>query len=456
MTAYYNEIDPQKAACLREFIKANLIAPGEVDERSIKDVAPADLRGFTQCHFFAGFGVWSYALRLAGWPDDRPVWTGSCPCQPFSAAGKREGHEDERHLWPTFYRLIRTGKPQAVFGEQVSSSEVVGTQLEASFVDAVQRGDIAAANRAANKLWKDGSLHYWARWIDSVSRDLEAAGYSFRPEVLGAHSVGAPHIRQRLYFCAHAESEWVGRECGELAGAKENRVREISGQGNRLGSVGCDRTDGPSPDSNVRLPGHGDLQRSGEQRLLAEDGGTGECADAGLSSRHAKHGHESGNGVRRGATPTDNARSGPSGEAFSSSDSRSGIEFGANATRTGEAAAQQSGQRHGSERTLFGSQPISPPLERHFGDVRDWRGPGWLDPHTARSVAEAGATRGFWADCDWWHARDGKWRPIEPGIQPLAHGAAHRVLKLRGYGDAIIPQVAAEFIVASDRESVNQ
>lgn len=82
--AYYNEIDPFAAEWLCNLIRSGHIAPGEVDTRSIEDVRPKDLDGFTQCHFFAGIGVWSYALRNAGWSDSRPVWTGSCPCQPFS------------------------------------------------------------------------------------------------------------------------------------------------------------------------------------------------------------------------------------------------------------------------------------------------------------------------------------------------------------------------------------
>lgn len=67
MTAFYNEIDPYAAEWLRRLIDAGHIAPGVVDTRSIEDIHPAELHGFTQCHFFAGIGVWSRALRLAGW-----------------------------------------------------------------------------------------------------------------------------------------------------------------------------------------------------------------------------------------------------------------------------------------------------------------------------------------------------------------------------------------------------
>ncbi|MFC2935982.1 DNA cytosine methyltransferase [Klebsiella michiganensis] len=167
--AYYNEIDPFAAQWLRNLIAAGHIAPGEVDERSIEDVTPDDLRGFTQCHFFAGIGIWSHSLRLAGWPDDRPVWTGSCPCQPFSAAGKGDGFADERHLWPAFFHLISERRPQHVFGEQV-----------------------AAGN--ANV------------WFDLVQADLEGMGYAFGLVPFTSAGIGAPHIRERAYWVANSDS----------------------------------------------------------------------------------------------------------------------------------------------------------------------------------------------------------------------------------------------------------
>jgi DNA (cytosine-5)-methyltransferase 1 len=119
---YYNEHNPFAAQWIRNLIAGDLIPAGDVDARDIQEVTAHDLRGYTQCHFFAGIGGWPAALQLAGWPTTRPVWTGSCPCQPFSVAGLGKGADDERHLWPEFRRLIAECRPYTVFGEQVASA----------------------------------------------------------------------------------------------------------------------------------------------------------------------------------------------------------------------------------------------------------------------------------------------------------------------------------------------
>lgn len=170
MAVYYNEFNKKKAAWLREIIKEGIIAPGDVDDRSIREVTANDLRGYTQCHFFAGIGGWSIALRLAGWSDDRSVWTGSCPCQPYSDQGKRNAQDDDRHLWPEWYRLIRESTPSELFGEQVD--------------DAIAFG-----------------------WLDQVSLDMESVSYAIASAVLPAASTKAKHLRERLWFyCRHTPS----------------------------------------------------------------------------------------------------------------------------------------------------------------------------------------------------------------------------------------------------------
>jgi DNA (cytosine-5)-methyltransferase 1 len=175
MTSYYNEIDPYAAQWLRNLIAAGHIAPGDVDERSIVDVRPDDLAGYTQCHFFAGIGGWSLALRLAGWADDRPVWTGSCPCQPFSFAGKGASSDDERHLWPAWFPLIAECRPAVVFGEQVEAA--IG----------------------------------WG-WLDAVFADVEGEGYACGAAIVPACGVGAPHRRDRVWFVADTQRDEQPRQ----------------------------------------------------------------------------------------------------------------------------------------------------------------------------------------------------------------------------------------------------
>jgi DNA (cytosine-5)-methyltransferase 1 len=267
VTAYYNEIDPYAAQWLRNLINAGHIASGVVDERSIEDVHPSDLEGFVQCHFFAGVGVWSYALRRAGWPDSRPVWTGSCPCQPFSASGKGDGFADERHLWPAFFHLIEKRRPAKVIGEQVAS--------------------------------KDADA-----WIDLVQDDLEALDYAVGAVPFPAASVGAPHIRDRLYWVADSDRAGL---------AKRERVRRVQpgalGAHPRQAAIGIGHV-GRLAYADGRNPGAERKQRSGQHGQQPQDGGpSGWLADAcgqrraGQSVRLCERGQESSVSEAAGAGP---------------------------------------------------------------------------------------------------------------------------------------------------------
>ena len=232
MTAYYNEFDPKAAAWLRQLITNGDIAPGEVDERSITEVSVNDLKGFNQHHFFAGIGVWSYALRNAGWSDDRPVWTASLPCQPFSVAGNQKGKDDERHLLPHFIELVKKYRPDAIFGEQVES--------------AIRHG-----------------------WLDDLQANMEGEGYALGHCVLGAHSVGKAHIRKRLY--------WVGdsKHDGQFADKVGRSISESEAEG------GLCEPERPGADCRLGNPEHdgcttsetrpSDVQPSEEWRAKGQD-----------------------------------------------------------------------------------------------------------------------------------------------------------------------------------------
>jgi DNA (cytosine-5)-methyltransferase 1 len=260
--------------------------------------------GGISVNFFAGITGWSYALQLAGWPDDREVWTGSCPCQPLSSAGQRKGHADERHLWPAFYNLIAECRPATIFGEQVAS--------------------------------KDGR-----EWLAGVRADLEAIGYAVGAANLCAAGAGAPHIRQRLFWVADAAQQ--RQSSSERSGIGENSV------GRTVGVI--DREQPPRKRAGERR--HDEPQRAASKRDGGATGGLGDAAE-------------------------------------------------------------------------FGQRAAG----RDYG------------------VWAAERRSSFWTDAEWLPCLDGKARRAQPGIQPLAHGVSARVGKLRAAGNAIVPQVAAEFVTA--------
>ncbi len=342
---YFNENDAYAAQWLR-----NLWPGAIVDERSIVAVQPGDLARHRRVHLFAGIGGWEYALQLADWPDDEEVWTGSCPCQPFSGAGRHDGVLDERHLWPAFHRLIAECHPAIVFGEQVAS----------------------AAGRA---------------WLAGVRTDLEDLGYAVGAADLCAASLGAPHIRQRLYWVAESAESRRGEGPGRHGGAdgrpasEPRRLRDALGLADRSGA---------------RLAGRPE-QSTREERSPTERGG-----DAG-----------------RLGDPTSRGR-GEQRDAPRERRSRHAEQSGGTGSRAGGLADPDGGHT----------------VDREESGVRE---------HGQQP--EDGRPR-FWDAYDLLPCRDGKARRVEPGTFPLAHGVPARVGRLRAYGNAIVPHVAAEFVRA--------
>lgn len=362
-TAYYNEIDPFAAFWLQNLIDAGCVAPGVVDTRSIEEVTANDLKGFTQCHFFAGIGVWSYALRRAGWPDSRPVWTGSCPCQPFSQSGKRRGFNDPRHLWPTWFYLVSQCRPHVIFGEQVAS--------------------------------KDGLT-----WFDAVQTDLEETEYAVAVVDLCAAGFGAPQMRQRLFWVADADSQFMETpvECG---------------QGGRI-----------------------ELADSGD--LIRVDYAECERRDAGRNRDHAGYVRQQSDAIsevgRLADTSSDGRKRRLSGREDSQREAVNGS-TGCDSTTCGLAYANSE------------QRPLAMSARGHEDISRQWNK---NSEAVAGFSSDSGASpvNGFWRDADWLFCRDGKWRPVKPGLKPLVNGTPGRVGQLRAYGNAIVAPVAEAFIRA--------
>lgn len=237
-------------------------------------------------------------------------------------------------------------------------------------------------------------------WVDLVFDDLEDSGYACAAIAFPSAGVGAPHIRDRLYWVANSDGQLRN---GAWLGGKGRRPEYSDGSAiDRMADGNSDRC----------KPGctRGATARHG--KATGADSGAsilGNTGNTGLQERECIAG-VSGGSIGRGE-----------GQAVE----RTGVYFGGLA----DAKLPQS-QRFGKH----GWQSL--PEQETEGFARD----------CSIGAPGPGPTNGYWADADWLYCRDDKWRPVEPSTFPLAHGAPARVGRLRGYGNAINARAAQAFI----------
>ena len=403
---YYNEIEPFACFWLENLMKDGFIAEGQIDNRSIRDIQPEDLEGYTQCHFFAGIGVWSYALRQAGWSDDRPIWTGSCPCQPFSQAGLHKGEKDDRHLWPEFHRLIKECRPSTIAGEMVSG-----------------RGG--------------------RQFIDLLQSDLEKENYSATAVGLGAHSVGTTHSqgfhkRQRLYWVA--EELGNSAEIGRRGWSKERGDHKwTGGEGQQdLRNTTRDQSSGRvETDSGIVDNPNDQRVRSGRELL-----------EGGQASDRKRQAMSIGSSVNVSLANTNSERQ----EIKQANDNRQTKmdepkRSSAHSTHDARHSESISVANTNSQRSQgFGAKSEQ---QQHTKGRQNEIGHGSTD--SQHSGSDHQNDTGWNYDLIW--CRDEKWRPVECGTFPMADAVTNRIHILKALGNAI-PGDTAKIFIESYMDSV--
>ena len=123
------------------------------------------------------------------------IITGGFPCQPFSVAGKKQGTNDDRHLWPEMFRIIQEFTPRWIIGENVKNITNI----------------------------QDGMV------FETVCTDLEGEGYEVRAFNIPAAGVGAPHRRERIWIVAHSKS--IESNVGKGRQHQEERERQLQIRG---------------------------------------------------------------------------------------------------------------------------------------------------------------------------------------------------------------------------------
>jgi len=435
---FYNEYDPAAAAWIRQLVTDKQIPQGTVDHRSITELQPHDIQNHDQAHFFCGIAGWPFSLDIADRESlglvrdtlaliasrdggNAHLWTASLPCQPFSSAGKQAGTDDERHLWPVFRNLVEQCRPAIILGEQVASKIAREKWLPGVCVDLQAMGyTVTAVDLCAPCAGEDGEGRTHHGGVEPLV-------------------IGAPHIRQRLYWVAYRGVDNTpsgglqGSLCGEIRSEREDRAGEESTT-SRYGASGG------TPDyrmADTKLHGHAATERPRDVSGVEQ--------------------HSRGQGQPEGANHMQQSQATGGDEPLQPGDEASRTPDHRESSRRIQCESTESSSCDGLGDTRSGGCEVEIQSARTGCEAQgEWEAVRSGVPGTS-----------LYSDFTLIPCRDGKARRIERGSTPLVAGlprgvvpscdpgapgyanetAEARVMRLKGYGNAICAPLAAMFIV---------
>jgi len=351
--------------------------------------------------------------------QDFDLICGGIPCQPFSVAGKKKGKEDDRHLWPYMYEIIKHKKPTWVIVENVGG-----------FVNVA---------------------------LDDVCLDLEAQGYATQSFIIPACSVEAPHRRDRIWILGkNLENPGRALRQGRIEQG-ENADEVGQGDADQLErSGGTSRSDV----ANSQLKGlegqHGDSssQRGQDEGSLSgTEGSSGTNEDVPNSSGQRLEGHRGEHGLREASQEEQASR------RSQEQDVSHAKELDRDVDDNGHSGQCDGQQRQGLQGELGGAssnraedvanterlgQQGQGEHERPSNTEKDSEGQAsGTDDGSQGQTGQGHTEPGVGGMADGVSARlDGHYGfEREPNIPRVATGIPERVNRLKALGNSIVPQV---------------
>lgn len=486
MKTFYNDFNRDSVSWLNQLINNGNISYGVVKGGDFRELDVDELRRYESVHLFAGIGGWDYALQLAGWTG--PVWTASLPCQPFSPAGKGKGKDDDRHLLPYFLDLVAKCRPPVIFGEQSANAINISGQLRNKIEDLQYLQKKQAYLRVLAELQGQSVERMLA-----MQREEKTTEEGFKRKELGdVREMEKEESRSSSKECCCTSSERKGYGIGHNGrmGSEKDRSRcmrsdRYTFQSGRGESMECSisgqdrqlyRVHSGEHESCYLCP-ECDDEHLGRTEDIRSIKWNNESSQEEIRRAYAEISDEIAATIKHGWL--DDLQTRLEGEGYTVGH----CVLGAHSIGSPHIRNRLYWMAHNSGKGREKQSGIcGVPSETHGNDTRkNTTGSGGVvdSEHEQCKRGLSGYREEFTEDneqsaskftrsseIDWIKCLDGKHRPIKPGIFPLANGIPGdmvcsgntsiqanetkeaRKIRIHGYGNAIVPQVAAEFIRA--------